>query len=239
MPYGTELAHVQTLWRPVAANWVGEEAITTFWLNHIHFAGNGFDWTTAVGDIADGIAARYNTHWDALAAYVSVQAHLVAVKVSHIDSTGHDLDVATSSGSPLPLAGEAGGTMMPPEVALCVSEWGYEPGTFTTHPGRKRGRFYLPYLPSSTLTAQGALSDAEVLAIVTAWQAFLNDVQGMHVGSTLPGSDSDYMSLVNASKVDATVTQVGWISVDNHFDSQRRRQHQVPPTKQVLTISHS
>lgn len=131
--------------------------------------------------------------------------------------------------------------MMPPEVAVCVSAWAYPPGGFASNKGRKRGRFYLPYLASGTLAQHGRLSTAFTSSLATASQALFNDIQGMHTFNedTPPDPNPDYWDFVVASKVDASWHNVDFVSVDDIYDSQRRRQHKTVPVRNVLPITHA
>lgn len=221
-----------------AAEWAGEIALCGFWLHHFHTEGNTFTWDTEIAALPGQIAQKIDDHPDAWQHQLSGPAHIVEVKCARLDNDGHEIQGHATSDTPLPIGGDAGGKMLPPECAIAVSLWAYEPGTFASNKGRKRGRMYFPYPSTTFLGSDGVYSGPDLAALADAWQSFFNDIQGMEAveGGILPGSH-DYWSLIIPSKVDASLNQVHWVSVDNHYDSQRRRQHQADPTRDVRSIS--
>jgi hypothetical protein len=243
MAYADELVRVSMKWRPpsAATSWAGEEAVTTFHLRHHHITGNGFTWSDQMPHLAEALAGKWSDHWSPeIVALLATGSSLVEIKAAHIDSAGHVIDEGAFSGSPLPLVGAGGTNMMPPEVALCVSAWAYTPGGFAVNKGRKRGRFYLPYIATARSTSQGRLDPDVGAAAATNFQDLFNDIQGMHTFNedTPPDPNPDYWDFVVASKVDASWENVDYVSVDDKFDSQRRRQHQAAAQRWVEPISH-
>jgi hypothetical protein len=158
------------------------------------------------------------------------------VRAAQVGSDGKEINAKTTPAVGNELAGSAGSTL-PPEVALCISFWSFQPGTFQSHPGQRRGRMYLPYIAATRVDAQGMVANPQTVA--DGWATFFNDVQGAHAGSQVtPGNDWDYWQLHTVSRVAGESHQVEVISCDNHFDSQRRRQHQTTPVKSLATIDH-
>lgn len=241
MAYGDELMRVSVIWEATGVpQWGQELAVTTFHLEHKHFTSNTFDWDSATAQAATDIQTRYGTHWSALSPYISDKAEITAIKCAHIDAQGRTQNegiVAVPGGT---LKGTSTANMMPPETAFLVSFWGYLPGSFAPVKARKRARFYVPYVSSTLLDPTGLVEGANRVAFLAGWQALFNDIQGMHTGTLVPPETvDDYFALVAASKIDASKTQIGWISSENHWASQRRRQHQAPVVRDVDTISHA
>jgi len=239
MAYPDEVARVSLLWSANQDDWPNELAVNTFWVYHRHYTGNGWDWSQAPQEIADDIAQKLVTHWSAISGTVGSGYQIHAVKCAKVDAAGKDEYVGEHSVSGGTLAGTGSSGVLPPEVACCLSLWGYSPGSFVTRPGTKRGRMYLPYIPQTACDSHGKVSTGYASDVLTGWGAFLNDVQGMHVGTSQAANDADYTRVVVVSKASATWTQVGLLTVDNHFDSQRRRQHQAPATRSSTPLNHA
>jgi hypothetical protein len=217
--------------------WTGEEAICGFWLHHHHFSLNSWTWSDELQSLADNVVGKLADHWSDLGPLLGGAYKLTQVKAAQIGTDGKEIDAKTSSPED-GTANGSGGSILPPEVAVCVSMLGYVPGTFVSHPGRRRSRMYWPYIPASTVSSGGKINNP------TLWEAsftdFFNDIQGMHGGAgPAPGNPSEYWELVTVSGIDGSVTQVERIGVDDKYDSQRRRQHQTPPAWTYGTISHS
>lgn len=243
MPYTDELVRVTMTWLPApGVLWTGEEAVTTFHLRHHHITGNGFTWSDQVTHLAQQLRDKWVAHWTGteLAQTIAGGARISEFKVAHLDPAGHTLEEGVFTVASGDLVGEASLSMMPPEVAICVSSWSYPPGGFATHKGRKRGRFYLPYIATQTAGSDGKITPTHQNALAAIIQTLFNDIQGMHTFNedTPPDPNPDFWDFVTASKVDASWANVDFVSVDNHFDSQRRRQHQSPPVRVALPISH-
>jgi hypothetical protein len=98
---------------------------------------------------------------------------------------------------------------------------------------------YLPYLAGSALSATGHVSTAAMDTAINGFGAIFNDIQGMHVGDTVPPQTSDdYMALVVASGF-GLATQVDHLRVDNLFDMQTRRQNKAVASHETINIDHS
>jgi len=238
MPYGSELAKVNLIWAPKTPDWAGEEAICGFWVQHQHFTGNDFDWDQELGYLASGVAGKLVDNWGSLAGEFGSGYWIREVTAAQIGTDGSEINKKTTTLTSSDLAG-SGTSIMPPEVALCVSLYSYVPGQFAAHRGRKRGRMYLPYLNAAMATGAGKVADIDT--VQGHWTTLFNSIQGMHIheAPVPPGNSNDYWKLVTASKIDGSVTQVERIGIDDHFDSQRRRQHQTPATVSLGTLNHN
>jgi len=237
--YASELVKVQATWTPDPAAWAGEVAVNTFWLQHNHFTGNDWDWERDLQTVVNGCRDKFIAHWSATGGLFAAGYQISQFKAFHVDSAGHTLNekVAAVTGGSLPGLGTSG--VLPPEVSLVLSLYGYPAGTFTSQRGRKRGRIYLPYLAGSSLSNTGHVSTSAMDTCMTGFGAIFNDIQGMHAGNPIPpGNSSDYMALVVASGF-GIATQVDHLAVDNLFDMQSRRQNKAVATKQTIAIAHS
>lgn len=240
MAYPDETARVTLTWQPNPASWAGEIAVNTFWIQHVHFTGNTFVWSDAVQYAADQIASKLAAHWSGVAPVHQEGYGIKGVKVAQIAADGSTVSegIATIDGGACD--GSSSSSLLPPECAIKLGLFAYLPGGFTAHKGRKRGGMFLPYIVTSMLMADGRIRDDKASDLLNGWQTIFNDIQGMHT-KALPdiGTEDDYWRTGIASRIDATFAQLNYLVVDNHVDSQRRRQHQTPATSQHVTISHS
>ena len=239
--YAADLVRVSTLWNEHSASstWKAETYVTTFWLQLVHFTGNDTNWPQMVQDGADGVVSKYTAAFGSIGPLISNQVEIRAVKFAHLDTTGHTIDEGVSNVATGVLQGTSTANRLPPETTCAFSLYSYEPGTFTLHKGRKRGRFYIPGLTVGVLNVDGRISSGGVTSILNAFDTFFEGVQGMHSDPGFIGSPADYWAVSTHSAVDGTAAQVGWEAVDDKFDSQRRRQRQSAGVQQVTTLSHA
>lgn len=235
--YGSELVKVALIWAPKASQWPGEQAVNTFHLQHQHFTGNDFDWGRDLQTVSDGVASKLASHWSGVASMFGSGYQITTVKAFQIGTTGETISEAVTGVANNTLQGSAT-SILPPETAMCMSVYGYTPGTFTQHKGQKRGRIYWPYIGQGVESSDGKVANPQAWA--DAWAVIFNDIQGMHVGHPVPpGNSDDYMKFVVASGVGGVTTQVEAVAFDDHFDSQRRRQHQTPSVVKTSQINHN
>lgn len=118
-----------------------------------------------------------------------------------------------------PLAGTDGSGSLPPEVAIAVSLRAPIIGR------RGRGRIYLPALgKSGTIGSDGTVSPTCAGALRDAMVTLVSNLEDM------PGVE-DFGPMVSVmSAGSATAVRPSEVRVGNHFDAQRRRQHQVVET---------
>ena len=239
MGYPDEIARVTLHWAAREPLWTPEIALNTFHLRHHHTPPNTFTWSHAVQFTADRIAAKLVSHWATMGYVHSSLYGITGVTVAQLDSAGKTVSEGSHTmTTDEPLHG-VGTHVMPPETAICLSMYGYTPGGFATQKGRKRGRIYLPYISRDFLADTGTVDTTGIGSLLDGWASFLNDVQGMAMTDEGDGLTADYAELVVVSSVGAGLaTQVQSIVCDNHFDSQRRRQHQAPAVAQNRLISH-
>lgn len=116
------------------------------------------------------------------------------------------------------LVGTGTGNLFPPEVAIAC--------TFRANViGRRgRGRFYLPGLAASTSSVDGTVATGVRSGLITNLQALVSNLEN------LPGTE-EYTTLVAVlSAGSATAVRPAEVRVGDHFDAQRRRQHQAAET---------
>lgn len=239
MAYPEDIIRVSVLWKPTGAGrWGGEEAVTTFHLKPNLHPPQSFTWSDEMAWLPEQLANKYEAHAGDFLWAISNDAEIVQFKCAHLEAaTGHVLDEGAYDVPSGVLQGIATTGMMPPEVAVAVSAWSYLPGGFASNKGRKRGRFYLPYVAKGLVETDGTIKESSATDLANGFKNLFNDIQGMHTHEA-GGIDPDYFDFITVSKVDATWHNVDWVSVDTHFDSQRRRQHQAPPVRFVQPIAH-
>lgn len=240
MTFPDEIARVSMIWQPTGSEWAGEQAVNTFHLRHHHITSYPYDWAAAVDYTAGKLHEKLVAAWGGISSFHSTRARVVGFKVAQLDSAGHTVSEGVYSDTLGDLVGTGGSNMLPPEVASCLTLWGFPPGGFTLHPGRKRGRMYLPYLTTALCDVGGTIKSDLRDGMTEGWGAFFNDVQGMHTDGSSDLGEHDYWELVVVSSVGSGLaSQVDSLSMDSHFDSQRRRQHQSPPVRgEIVAISH-
>lgn len=225
-----------------------EMAINTFHLRHHHEAGNTFDWATDLPLLATAIRDKYEaaTHW----AHYSTQYKFQQAKCSQIGTDGKVTRTAIANST---VTGGKAGTntnpALPYEVAAVVSIRTDTPGSVVSNPRtgpnpsrQRRGRFYLSGLTSDIMDATGnGLFDATAITNLGGQLlAFLNNVQGVHVGGLVPpNTNYDWMNLGVASGVSGEFYQADRIVIDRVPDAQRRRRNRQKQTGYTGTIAHS
>jgi hypothetical protein len=124
-----------------------------------------------------------------------------------------------------PLAGSLGTGCLPPEVAVAVSLRAAIIGR------RGRGRVYIPGLTQAALTsADGTVASGTRTALRDAMATLITNMQD------IPGVE-DYGPIVSVlSAGSATAVRPAQVRVGDHFDVQRRRQHQVPETYSSVSL---
>lgn len=199
-----------------------DEAEFSIWMQ------NGADEQASDADLAflaqntaDSWSANVSTsHWSP---NVTLQSALARC----FSTTGHT--VAEQQKVPAtPWTGSSSAPALPWETSLCISEYGYEPGTFASDARRQRGRYYLPPMSSSVLAAgdSGQLDGSTITAIMNEQFAFY---QALGDGSGLP-LIVEHVIFSRGAKLNGVLLPpnnyvVTYLSADATMDSQRRRRN--------------
>lgn len=118
----------------------------------------------------------------------------------------------------------SGAKTLPWQVSLVLSLYAYERGTFVSNGKSKRGRIYLPPL-ADAMIADSTTGELDITTCesvrdnIGTWLAGLVSHSGPGGGSFHPVVLSRHLSQTN---------EVGWLSIDNKFDTQRRRAKSLP-----------
>jgi hypothetical protein len=92
---------------------------------------------------------------------------------------------------------------------------------------------YLPYVAKTMCTTNGRVDPTMIGDALTAWQGFFNAVNTIESDS----GRTDPMGLVVLSHATAATYEVLHLAIDDHFDAQRRRQHQDTPARTVADLT--
>lgn len=223
------VVRVNLIWSP-GSGWPQEGAVNTF---HVVPQNNTGTPAPDPQYIADQIATKLTTAWSAMSAQISNQAQITGIRTYLLDTTDHAISSGAHSFSSGTLQGGSTTNMMPPECAICLSQYAYPPGGFASRKGTKRGRMYIPYFTVSALQSNGKVVESVASAHAQAWQGFFNDVNTIqsHSGATNP------IGVVILSRAAGATYEVLHVSVDDHWDAQRRRQHQDVPVQHVFDVT--
>lgn len=176
--------------------------------------------TRSWSELSDDVASDFRKFLVALQTDQASLFHWSHIKMAPIErGTGKYLAPASIWTLKSNVAGGGSG-MQPPEVALCAS-------LRTPIVGKRgRGRMYIPAMSqgSQTASAQGKVNVAAQTRIATALKTLVLDV------SDLPGLDDMRADIVICSGNSTTAVVPREARVGDHFDAQRRRQHQVEET---------
>jgi hypothetical protein len=215
-------------WTPKETDWPGEVAQNTLSFKVTADVGEPQGWAD---QIAQGVVDALQADWSGVQFLHGTGYGITLVKCSELDTTGHVVDVGAVPVTDGSLNGSAGGGILPPEVAVALSLYGYTPGGFAPHAASRRGRIYLPYIAKSACGTDGKIGLDLVDSILTGWNPILTALRPFDIDSThhaflgiLSESRGDFNGLTN-------------IACDNHFDSQRRRQHQSPAVQHAQGIT--
>lgn len=188
-------------------------------------------WTCRIGptgstenaDAGEQIALAEDllTFLTAIAPYQAASFRWTHVKLAPADTDGKYRQPGSIYQFTTPIVGTASGTYgttMPPEVALAASLRAPIVGR------RGRGRMYIPGLAVLAAATDGTVASATQTAVATALNTLVDNLDNR-------GGTPDYDSLVMVTSVgSATAVRPSQARVGNHFDVQRRRQHQVTET---------
>lgn len=183
--------------------------------------------------IADQVAAKLTAGWSGVSGLHASGNQINAIKAYLLDTSGHTVALGVNA----PVSGTLPGTgtsgMLPPEVAVALSLYAYTPGGFAPQKGRRRGRMYLGMVSQSLCTADGRVSSGLMDTYLDGWQTILNSLNTIESDS----GRTDPMGVVVLSRTGNATFEVTNIAMDDHFDAQRRRQHQDVPLRHTRGIT--
>jgi len=229
-PIPANIVRFTLTWKPNTDDWPGELAVNTFHMKFTPSTPPGPGWDTSLQEGADMVAAALVSKWGTGMSGIHGAGYQIAeVGAFALDTNGKATNEAVHTFTSGTLVGSGTGGIMPPEVALAIGWFGYQPGAFTSRRGTKRGRMYLPYISSVAASAAGKVQSSFITDASTGWKAW-HDV--IHAATTASG-EWDFGIL---SETANAFTTASWLVIDNHFDSQRRRQHQSPAVQTVTAL---
>lgn len=166
-------------------------------------------------EILKDIATDVRAYLEALKNNMSNKFRWTSVKIAPIErGTGKYLAPSTVLTFVTPVTG--GGTnSLPPEVALCCSMRAPVVGK------RGRGRMYFPFLSTLAADAEGKVASGVRTHFATETRTLIQAIED------LPGTDTSTNNVVVMSAAATTAVVPSEVRVGDHFDAQRRRQHQV------------
>lgn len=148
------------------------------------------------------------------------------IKIAPISASGAYCQPSAIYQLTTPIAGTGSGSLLalPPEVALALS---FRANVI----GRSgRGRMYLPAL-HSTLGDYDGTPIGSVRTTIAGWvQTFVGNVENA------PGIEDYTPVLAVTSAGKSTAVRPSQVRIGNHFDVQRRRQHQATETYTSVTL---
>jgi hypothetical protein len=224
MPIPVDVVRVNINWSLPG----GELAVNTLHFQHLHGSGNQLDWA---GDMtkryAQLVTDGLNSAWTGIKMFHPTTIHIRDIKAYHLGTDGKTIDEASSV---MPSGGLAGGDStptLPLEVASVLSLYGYPKDVFQPRGGSFRGRIYLPPFGQSWCGPDGLMGGAGTL--LAGWQAFATYVQHRVMDDKITDPRERAQWCVLSRKYGLT-HEIKQLRVDNLFDVQRRRQHQLLKT---------
>lgn len=171
------------------------------------------------------LAEDFWTFLDATKGLLHTSWSWTHVKIAPVLADGHyGFTGAATYDFTADIVGTTAGAVLPPEVAACVS-WR------APISGRSgRGRMYIPGVASTSLATNGTIhanSRDTLSAAAATFVANLDDA---------PGADEQGTILMVTSAGKATGVRPSQVRVGDHFDAQRRRQHQAVETYTTVTL---
>lgn len=182
-------------------------------------------WTARLGQLGStqncndvvqmDIAEDLWTFLDAIKAYTYNGFRWLGVKLAPVTPGGAYGAPASTYSFTTPIAGTAT-TQFAPTTAVAVTLRAPIIGK------RGRGRFYLPAVAGSSANNDGTIGNALQSAVRAATVQMINDVQN------LPGTPENIPIVSVGSADSATFVRPSAVRIGSHYDTQRRRQAQVP-----------
>lgn len=159
------------------------------------------------------------TFLNGLKAYQDDGFEWTHVKIAPIHADGtYGFNGAATYDFTTPLVGSMSGYGLPPEVACCVSFRAPISGR------RGRGRMFIPALSSGALETNGTVIASWRTAVAALTATLVTNLENS------PGTEEFGPLLMVTSAGSATAVRPSEIRIGDHFDAQRRRQHQAVET---------
>jgi len=241
MPYKGDVCRVSLHWSWLGTGpWAPELMVNSWWMDRTQGEAGQGTWQEFVQEAANKTVEKLGTHWSKFAVLFDSKVQIDGVKVARLDSSGHTVSEGAATVPANTLKGQGSGGNLPPETAVILGLWGYPPGTFTSHKGRKRGRLYLGGINQASMDSNGLLRQETITQVLPGFRDLFNDLQGMSSGGVaLPNPDPGHWNMGIASSVDASFTQLQAISLEDQYGSQRRRQNARDPIRTMASIDTS
>lgn len=213
----------------VNINWTlpgNEIAVNSLHFRHEHVSENTLDWA---GDMtqryANLVRDGLSSAWSSLGVLWNSQIKVRDCTAYHLGTDGKTIDKATSLPAAGDLIGLATGTMLPLEVALVVSLYGYAPGVYDPQGGRKRGRIYLPAPATTRVDTTGRVQTiSSVLGFI---QPFVTYVNNRKMDARPTFNERAHLAILSTRF--GELNDVKQIRVDDLLDVQKRRQNNLTP----------
>ena len=192
-------------------------------------------WTARMGGVGSlfnmdadrqvDIAEDVWTFLNAVIGHQSNKFQWTHVKIAPLTASGaYGFTGAATYDFTTPLVGNNTSVPLPPEVALAVS-------MRAPISGRSgRGRMYLPGLGVPQVAANGTVLEVTRTALAASAKTFLNNLDDA------PGVDEWGVIAMVTSAGKPTGVRPAQIRIGDHFDAQRRRQHQAVETYSQETL---
>lgn len=164
------------------------------------------------------------TFWNSVRSLCSSGIRFTGVKIAPIQPDGTYSYGASEWRLKTPSAGSAA-SAWPPETSVAMTIMADVIGR------RGRGRLFLPGLGGGMATSAGKVGSSTITTLTTNLKTLIDNLQN------LSGTPQGYFPLVSVcSNNDATAIRPQTVRVGDHFDVQRRRQHQVPEAFTYLAL---
>lgn len=215
-----------------------DQGVFGFHGQRIHFNGNPTDWADDVQALAQSMHDKWmsgmaTSRW-------SPAVVMNRVDVYHLSTANKVLDKGSVPFSPVDEWVGSAQQGLPWESALVVSLYDYAPGGFAQNARNRRGRFYMPPLGVSQITTySGVLTTDAQTNLLSAFSAWLNDVQGTHIGTPAPTQENDYFNLGILSTVKSEIYAANYVRLGRVIDVQRRRRKSQEERYTSSPIEHS
>jgi hypothetical protein len=213
-----------------------ELAVNTLHFRHEHHEANLLDWagdmTQRYSDlVADALVSQKPT----LSLYHSQLCSIQRVDAYHLGVDGLTIDKRTTMMTGArQWVGASTTEMLPAEVAIAVSLYGYDPATYDPQGARKRGRIYLPGVVRNSLTPDGRLGSP--IPLCNSWGAVISYMANRVMDGIPTGVDRERAHPVVLSRKWTSTTDIKTVRVDDIYDVQKRRQNNLVPVVKTATV---